>query len=698
MKRFLVTISAVVCAATMSATNYTVFDIENAGEWGGDAKGWGQTVKFDDKSFKVTSVKAGCDVDLVAPNTNPYAWRVYKSSEVNIEATGASIKQITITYDNYDSNRYVNEMTLSEGWTGSIANAVYTLMSAGLNKLNATATNGQVRIRQIIVSDQIDDTSEALHPSSQEAISVETSPDDPDDPEPRVLEIDGTKYRINEDNPTSVTITSLPKIVGDTLVVPDRVEYDGNTFIVSNIDWGNCYTGIKVSHAIIPNTVKNIGDFAFYDTRTLKSIELGNSVERIGYDSFSQSGIESIILPNSVIELDVGAFLNAKNLKKVTLGSNVKTLKWVCFGQCDSLEEIICYADEPPYQELECFRQVSHDVLVQVPTSSVDKYKSDYAWSYFYNIVGCDYEPMMLDKAYIQMSVGQSNLITVVKGNGSVRWESSDPNVATVENGRVNAINFGSTVITATDDTGDQASCNVYVNIPITDVVVDSKKICLYKGESTEAFAYILPENADIKFIWWESKDPNIVELETDNFGKVTIKGLNIGKTTITAKSWDGVSSDIEVEVMIPVIRLKIEGLNESSFVVTAIKGGECLVEFLPLPNWEIYSVSLDGCDITDRIKDNLVDISGIESDGCLNFVFRQSQTGINETQSNVKLYVVGNTLTMENLELKSSVVIYSLDGMLIDSIIPRSSTIKVNLNHGTYIIKYDNNAYRVIM
>lgn len=52
----------------------------------------------------------------------------------------------------------------------------------------------------------------------------------------------------------------------------------------------------------------------------------------------------------------------------------------------------------------------------------------------------------------------------------------------------------------------------------------------------------------------------------------------------------------------------------------------------------------------------------------------------------------------MENLELKSSVVIYSLDGMLIDSIIPRSSTIKVNLNHGTYIIKYDNNAYRVIM
>ena len=99
MKRFLLTIAAVVCAATMSATNYTVFDIDNAGEWGGGAEGWGQTVKFNDKFFKVTSVKSGYNGDLVAPNVNPNAWRVYKSSEVNIVATGVLMKQITITYD-----------------------------------------------------------------------------------------------------------------------------------------------------------------------------------------------------------------------------------------------------------------------------------------------------------------------------------------------------------------------------------------------------------------------------------------------------------------------------------------------------------------------------------------------------------------------------------------------------------------------
>lgn len=694
MIRSLLTTAAVACAATISAINYTVFDINNAGEWGGNEEGWGQTVMFGDKSFKVTSAKSGFNGALGSPSSNQIAWRVYKSSEVNIETTSVTMKQITILYDDYSDNKYVNEMTLSEGWTGSISNTVYKLISSGLYNLNATATNGQVRIKKIIVSDQINDTSEALLPTSQEAINVDTPPDDPG---PVVLEIEGIKYRVNEDDPTTVTIMTIPKIVGDTLVVPDRVKYDNITFLITRIGWEN-YNNLNVTHAIIPNTIKDIGDYAFYKASNLKSITLGNNVERIGYDTFALSGLESVTLPNSVIELDVGAFMGS-SLKKVILGSKVKTLKWLCFGQCYNLEEIISYADDPPYIEFECFRDDSHDVGVKVPTSSVDKYKSDYGWNYFYNIIGCDYSQLILDKSYLQLYERESDQITVVKGQGNIKWESSDTNVATVDNGKVTAISVGSTIITATDDTGTTANCNVYVHIPITNVVVDSSKICLYKGETAEAFAYVLPENADTKFIWWESKDPNIVELVTDYLsGKVIIKGINIGRTTITAKSWDGISSDIEINVMVPVIRLKIEGINESSFVVTAIKDGECVVELLPQPNWEVYSVSLNGNDITERIKNNSVDISGIDSDGCLNFVFRQSQSGISKMQSDLKISVAGNMLTIGNLNINSEIFIYSIDGILISSIKPKSSTINTILSHGTYVIKYNADTYRIMI
>lgn len=294
MKRFLLTIAAVVCAATMSATNYTVFDIDNAGEWGGGAEGWGQTVKFNDKFFKVTSVKSGYNGDLVAPNVHPNAWRVYKSSEVNIVATGVLMKQITITYDDYSNNMYVNEMTLGEGWTGSIVNAVYTLISSGLNKLNATATNGQVRIRQIIVSDQIDDTSEALIPTAQEAT------------DPFRFEIDGVNYRFNEDDPTTVTITSLPNIVEGNLDIPQEVEYQGNIFVVTGIDWGQNNQNIRASilHAIIPNTIKKIGNYSFWGCSALSTLTIPNTVTSVGKDAFKEcSALRELIFEDGTEDL-----------------------------------------------------------------------------------------------------------------------------------------------------------------------------------------------------------------------------------------------------------------------------------------------------------------------------------------------------------------------------------------------------------
>lgn len=690
MKRLIFSLVAAIYAATVFATNYTVFDIANAGEWGGNAEGWGQTVKFGDKSFKVTSVKAGSSVDPVAPNRDIYSWRVYKSSEINIESTGTSMKQITFTYDNYAESRYCLEMTLSEGWSGTLKENIYSLTGSGLNKLTATPSHGQVRITKIVVSDQTDDTSEAVIPTAQEPINGDENTFDPS-----VLEIDGVEYRINENDPASLTIITLPKIEGDTLVVPDRVEYNSNTYIVSGIDWG--YRVPNVSHAVIPNTIKFIGDFAFESAENLKTITFGNNVERIGVNAFARTGLEYVTLPNSVKEIGSGAFYDS-NLKSITLGSNVNIIGTWCFGQCNSIDEIICYAEEPPHCDMSSFYQVNQEIRIEVPIQSFDIYHSDSVWSRFNNITGSMHDKVVLDKSVMQIYSGRTEQLTVVKGTGNISWASSNPDCVTVQDGAITGVSVGSSIITATDETGAQASCNVYVYIPITDVIVDKKDIRIYKGETSEAYAYVLPENADTKFVWWESKDPNIVELETDLCGKVTIKGLNIGRTTVTAKSWDGVSADIEVEVMVPVVRLKIEGVSETSFAVTAIKDGECVIEVIPQPSWEVYSVSFNGSDITDRIKDNSLDISGIDEDGCLNFVLRQIQTGINEKQPDTQIHVDGNMLTVNNLSTNSDLLIYSLDGMLINAINPKSPIIKINLESGIYIIKHDNEVYRVII
>ena len=154
MKKFLLSLAAVACAASISAASYTVFDIANPGTWTGDANGWTSTTTVGDKSFVLTTAKAGSSTDLISPVANTFAWRVYKGSTVNIKANGVSMKQIVLTLDDYNDGAYVGVPSLSAGWTGSIEGDQLTLVSAGLNEITFTAEEKQLRIEKILASDE----------------------------------------------------------------------------------------------------------------------------------------------------------------------------------------------------------------------------------------------------------------------------------------------------------------------------------------------------------------------------------------------------------------------------------------------------------------------------------------------------------------------------------------------------------------
>ncbi len=170
MKKFLLSIAAMACAASMSATTYTVFDIAHAGLWEGDANGWGQIVSFGDKQLKVYSDKAESTSDLKAPNENSYSWRVYKKSKIHVEATGINMKKMVITYDagkEGDDFTYCKELTLGAGWTGSLSANVFTATAAtATTTFEGAANEAQVRITSIVVSDT-DEIGEAEIPTSR---------------------------------------------------------------------------------------------------------------------------------------------------------------------------------------------------------------------------------------------------------------------------------------------------------------------------------------------------------------------------------------------------------------------------------------------------------------------------------------------------------------------------------------------------
>lgn len=184
MKKFLLSMAAVACAASMSATSYTVFDISRAGQWLGSADGYGQVVSFGDKKVTITTEKAASTSDLVAPNYNSYSWRIYKNSVAKFVAEGITMKTVVITYDDMNDGQYCVTMDLNEGWTGAVDGAEYTLESAGLSELILTASAGQGRVKTVVVSDT-DEVSDPQTPTDMVAFDPATGEpgEDPELPE-----------------------------------------------------------------------------------------------------------------------------------------------------------------------------------------------------------------------------------------------------------------------------------------------------------------------------------------------------------------------------------------------------------------------------------------------------------------------------------------------------------------------------------
>ena len=75
---------------------------------------------------------------------------------------------------------------------------------------------------------------------------------------------------------------------------------------------------------VIPNSVTEIGDFAFDGCSGLKSVTIGNSVTEIGdFAFFGCSGLTSVTIPNSVTSIGVNAFYNCSGLTTVFIPKSV---------------------------------------------------------------------------------------------------------------------------------------------------------------------------------------------------------------------------------------------------------------------------------------------------------------------------------------------------------------------------------------
>ena len=165
-------------------------------------------------------------------------------------------------------------------------------------------------------------------------------------------------------------------------------------------------------------------------------------------------------------------------------------------------------------------------------------------------------EGLKLTEQEVNMYKGNEHLLTAVltpenATNKAIEWESSDEDIATVDDGLISAKEKGTAKITATSVDGKYKSvCKVNVGIASSMVrIYDQnqtivKNLILNTGDSTILSTKLYPSDTTDTVSWKSSKE-DIVEV----FDGEVVAGMEEGTATITAYTQSGIEETVQVQV-----------------------------------------------------------------------------------------------------------------------------------------------------
>jgi hypothetical protein len=161
------------------------------------------------------------------------------------------------------------------------------------------------------------------------------------------------------------------------------------TYDVTGIGERAFYNSASLRSVTIPNSVVDIGDRAFAYCSNLVSVEIPNSVEQIGEWAFSGcTNLTSVDIPASVKKIMNGAFSGCSKLNSVKIPSAVTNLACMAFYDCSNLTVMHVYWDTPPrVPDINPdFSDYTHCTLY-VPAGMKRDYQYAWYWANFVDII-----------------------------------------------------------------------------------------------------------------------------------------------------------------------------------------------------------------------------------------------------------------------------------------------------------------------
>lgn len=502
----------------------------------------------------------------------------------------------------------------------------------------------------------------------------------------------------------------------------------------------------KLIKVIIPDGVKSIGNEAFRNTPMLSHIKLPESVTEVGMGLFHASGIVDfsfpgklqyisndmfrgckslleIIIPETVKEIRSKAFESCSHLRKAVLPETLESVGEHVFSDCSSLEEINIPANlktigDHMLSGCESLASIVIPEGVEVIGNAS-----------FWNCTNL--ESLKLPQSIINI---RGDFISGCKSlkNLTVYHKVSGISQVAFHGCSLDELHFHRAVLPKWSQFTNPPSpvidkdndCTLYVPVGSVDTYKASTEWNVFKNIVGEEVTEIL--NYQISFpsrivggnLMVNGESPQtLMEFAMGSKVEITplpkdgyhLDALLLNDLDVTANVLNGsyVIENLDANYIVDVrfaenpVKLSLFMVEGGSIDIEIEKGKTFSCFITPEKDWKINTVTFNGKDVTEEvIADNQYETPALRNDSELRVSFESinSVDEINVKIPSAKVYVdnLGN-VTIEGLETGMPISVYSVDGMLIDSVISCGKRDIVRLSQGgIYMIQTPAKTYKI--
>jgi uncharacterized protein YjdB len=202
-----------------------------------------------------------------------------------------------------------------------------------------------------------------------------------------------------------------------------------------------------------------------------------------------------------------------------------------------------------------------------------------------------------LDVTTLSLKVGESKQLqaTIVPAdaaNPEVSWMTSNPSIATINEGLVTAVGEGSAVITVTAaDGGWTATCNVTVSsveVKVKKVVMNFSDTTISIGASLDLVASVIPSNATQRALTWTKRgdDTSAISISrpvgSTSDSVMTVTGISEGKARVVATTASGYWASCNVTVTKAYVPITDFSVSPTSLSVSINQSSSISASILP--------------------------------------------------------------------------------------------------------------------